>query len=261
MREPAAPPARTPAIKLQVKDVMKQTEALYKRLFFRSILIAGAVSVVVKLLDATIGFGVGGAPIALLSLALTLVGYAFVEGALIDVVGDLHEDGDSRSSFVQIFERTGARLRPLVAVSLLTGFGVALGSLFLLIPGLVLLTRWAVAVPVVMLEGASARDAMRRSRELVRGNGRAVFNVVFRVGLTNGLVGLIFSLVARGHGLLGFWLSSTVAATLTAPYAAHAVTVLYYRLTEPERPIALEPGKRWHSIWDAPSAVAASDHR
>jgi hypothetical protein len=64
--------------------------------------------------------------VALLSFALTLVGYAFVEGALVDVVGDLHEDGDSRSSFVQIFERTGARLRPLVAVSLLTGFGVAL---------------------------------------------------------------------------------------------------------------------------------------
>ncbi len=38
---------------------------------------------------------------------------------------------------------------------------------------------------------------------------------------------------------------------LTVPYAAHAVTVLYYRLTEPERPVVLEPGKRWHSIWDA----------
>jgi hypothetical protein len=240
---------------------MKQTEALYKRLFFRSIFIAGVVSVFVQCLDAAIGFEIRGLVVSLFSLALTLVGYAFVEGALVDVVGDLHEDGDSRGSFVEIFKRTGVRLRPLVAVSLLTGFGVALGSLLLVIPGFVLLTRWAVAVPVVMLEHTSAREALRRSRELVRGNGRAVFNVMFRVGLTNGVVGLIFSLVTRGHGFLGLWLSGTLAATLTAPYAAHAVTVLYYRLTEPDRPVALEPGKRWLSIWDAQPAVAAPDHR
>lgn len=190
---------------------------------------------------------------------LTLIGYAFVEGALVEVVRDLHDDGDSPWSYAEILDRTGASLKPLAAVSLLTGFGIALGCLLLVVPGFVLLTRWAVAVPVVMLERRSPRDAMRRSRELVRGNGRAVFNVMLSVGIMTGVVGLLFSILARGHGFLSIWLAGTVAAALTAPYAAHAVTVLYYRLTEPERPVVLARGNRWQSIWDAQRAVAASE--
>jgi hypothetical protein len=93
----------------------------------------------------------------------------------------LHEDGDHQTSFADTFRSAFARLGPLVAVSLITGFGVLVGMLCLLIPGLVLLTRWAVAVPVVMIEGRSAGDALARSQQLVRGNSRAVFNVMITV--------------------------------------------------------------------------------
>jgi hypothetical protein len=246
--------------KLNAKDVMKQTEALYRRLFFRSIGISAAVFAVVKFVDTFVGSGaVGGAILALLSLALTLIGYAFVEGALVEVVRDLHDDGDGNRSYGEIVDSTRARLAPLTAVSLLTGFTIALGCLLFIVPGLVLLTRWAVAVPVVMLEGRSPSDAMRRSRELVRGNGRAVLNVVLTVGFMTAIVGFFFAIIARGNGFFVIWLAGTVAATLTAPYAAHAVTVLYYRLTEPERPVVLAPGKRWLSIWDAQHVAMPSD--
>jgi hypothetical protein len=254
MTATATPLASAPQ-KLRAKDVMKETEALYKRLFGRAIVIAGAVFAVVELADTSLGVGgVGGLALAVFSIALTVAGYALVEGALVQLVRDLHEDGDSRSSFKQIFERARARLKPLVSVSLLTASGIGLGSLLLLIPGVVLLTRWAVAVPVVMLEDKSAREAMRRSRELVRGNGRAVCNVMLSVAIMTGVVNILFAILARGHGFVGFWLAGIAAATLTAPYAAHAVTVLYYRLTEPEREVALEPGKRWQSVWDAQRA-------
>ena len=70
---------------------------------------------------------------------------------------------------------------------------------------------------------------------------------MFAVGIITGLVRLLFSTLGRGHGFLGLRVSGTLAAMLTVPYAAHAVTVLYYRLAEPERPVVLEPGTRWHS--------------
>jgi hypothetical protein len=32
--------------------------------------------------------------------------------------------------------------------------------------------------------------------------------------------------------------------------AAHALTVAYYTLVDPGRPVVLERGQRWQSIWD-----------
>jgi hypothetical protein len=239
--------------------VDKQTQALYKRLFSRSVLVAGIVFGLANLVDPALATG-GSVRLvlALLALPITFVGYALVEGALVQVVRDLHEDGDRRSSLAETFSVALARFKPLASVSLRTGFGVLLGCLLLIVPGLLLLTRWAVAIPVVMLEGLPAPDAMRRSQELVRGNGRAVFTVVLSIGFVTGIVNLLFSALARGHGFPAVWLAGTVSAALTVPYAAHAMTVLYYRLTEPERPVVQEPGGRWQSIWDAQRAAAAS---
>jgi nitrate reductase NapE component len=258
MADLTTPLDRPRPVRLKAKDVDKETQALYRRLFTRSVVAAGLVFALVDVVDSALPGGAGlGVTLALLSLPVTFVGYALVEGMLVQVVRDLHEDGDHRTSLAGTFRSAFARLRPLVAVSLITGFGVLVGMFCLLIPGLVLLTRWAVAVPVVMIEGRSAREALARSQQLVRGNNRAVFNVMITVGILTGIVRVLFSVLGRGHGFAGLWLSSTLAATLTVPYAAHAVTVLYYRLIEPERPVALEPGKRWHSIWDAERAQAA----
>ena len=110
-------------------------------------------------------------------------------------------------------------------VSLLAGLGVGAGLLLLVVPGLVLATRWAVAVPVGMLEDGTARNALRRSREIVRGNGWNVFQVLLAVGLLEGLAGVPFALAAAGAGPFGWWLALTLGSALTAPYAAHAPTV------------------------------------
>ncbi len=197
MTEAKTPFATAPPVKLEAKDVGKQTRALYKRLFVRSILVAGLVFGFVNVLDlvsAPKGFG------ELLLLPLTFGGYALVEGSLVQLVRGLHEDGDHRSSLPVVFRSAVARLRPLVAASVITGFGVGVGTLLLIVPGLVLLTRWAVAVPVVMLEGLPARAALARSRALVRGNGRAVLNVLLSVGLLTGSVSLLF---VRSGGITG----------------------------------------------------------
>jgi hypothetical protein len=65
-----------------------------------------------------------------------------------------------------------------------------------------------------------------------------------------GLVQISFTLAAAGAGPFGWWLAATAASALTAPYAAHALTVAYYTLVEPGSPVVLEPGHRWRSIWD-----------
>jgi hypothetical protein len=109
-----------------------------------------------------------------------------------------------------------------------------------------------------MLEGLSPRAAMRRSSALVRGRWWSVFCVLLNVGLGTvlGAIGVrlaLFSLLGRSHGTLAIWLSGTIASALATPYAAHAMSVVYYRLTAAEATPAPEStDPRWTSVWHGP---------
>jgi hypothetical protein len=74
---------------------------------------------------------------------------------------------------------------------------------------------------------------------------------IFATGVLTGGVGLLFGLASAGLGTFGTWLMLTLGSALTTPYTAHALTVVYYTLREPERPVVLEPGRRWQSVWQA----------
>jgi len=233
------------------RGVLKDTYALYRRLFARSVGLGLVVFGAVELVRAFVVTRHVSAPAMLLVLvtaAVGLIGTALVQGALAESVREVHE-GARLSSIRLLYERAAARFGSLVGVSVLTSFGIVAGFLLLVVPGLVLATRWALAVPVVMVEGASPRAAMRRSRQLVRGNGRRVFVALLNVGVRIGICSIPFALVAHGS-FLAVWIATALGAALTTPYAAHAMSVLYYRLTEPERTVLPEPNHSWDSVWD-----------
>ncbi len=238
-------------VELNASAVLKEAWRLYKRLFTRSLVMGAVVFGVLNIVNEVARTGHTGLLIALLSIVVTIAGTALLQGGLVEIVRGLHVDGDDEATAFDALGRARGRLGKLVAVSLLVGLGVGLGALLLVIPGIVLATRWAVAVPVAMLEKGTARSAMKRSRKIVAGNGWSVFKVLFAVGLLTGLVSLPFTLVGAQEGPFGWWVATTLGAVLTAPYAAHALTIVYYALVEPARPVVLEPGlHQWASIWD-----------
>lgn len=236
--------------RLDANAVLKEAWALYRRLFGRSVLLGAVVLGAVHLLEALAGVSQSGAAVSLLALVLGVAGIALLQGGLVEVVRGLHVDGDDDAALPAVLGRSSTRLGTLIAVSLLAGLGIGLAALLLVVPGVILATRWALAVPVAMLEDCTARGALSRSRELVRGNGWSVFKVLVAVGILTALVDVPFTLAAAGAGPFGWWLGATTASALTAPYAAHALTVAYYKLVDPGRPVVLEPGSRWSSIWD-----------
>ncbi len=65
-----------------------------------------------------------------------------------------------------------------MAVSVLFAIGVGIGFVLIIIPGLFLMTIWAVVAPVTVLERPGIFEAFGCSRELVRGNGWNVFGVI-----------------------------------------------------------------------------------
>jgi hypothetical protein len=250
-------------VELRAGAAMKQAWRLYKRLFVRSLLLGGIVFGAVNLANAAVRTGRSGSWILLLTLILSVAGLALLQGGLIEIVRSLHVDGDDDPAVSELLRRASGKTLKLVRISILAGLGVGVGLVLFVVPGVVLFTRWAVAVPVGMLEEGSARDALRRSREIVRGNGWNVFKVLLGVSLLQIVVTIPFTLAAAGAGPFGWWVAATLASALTTPYAAHALTVVYYALVEPERPVVLESGQRWESIWagQGPGARDESLHR
>jgi hypothetical protein len=193
---------------------------------------------------------------------LSFVGSLLVQGALSQAVRDVHV-GTLERTIGALYRDTRPRVGALVAGSLLLLLGIAgafaltglaavaaiatagragLPALALpLVAVFVLFTRWSLIVPVIVLEDAPVLGAFRRSGELVRGHGWTVFRVLFAVSLLTAACGfaLRFAFDAL-PGVLGIWIGAAIATGITAPYLAHALMVVYYRLAEPDAPLLPE---------------------
>lgn len=130
-------------------------------------------------------------------------------------------------------------LLPLAAVGIIYGLGTVIGLVLLVVPGLALMTIWAVASPAVVIERASVFAALRRSNELVSGQGWRVFGVIAISSLITAAALLIFIAIAAAvldDGPIVLVVFSALAATLTAPIEALVAAVLYFRLRELKGP-------------------------
>jgi hypothetical protein len=224
-----------------VGGVLSEAWGLYRLLWRRSILTAAAIFVFLSLVEALItrpGLSKGAAALLLLvSAILSIVGSLWVQGALVEVVRELRE-GRPAPSFERLYDMSRGQLWRLAAGGLITGIGVALGLIFFIVPGLVLWTRWSLIVPVIVVEQQPVGVAFDRSSRLVRGHGWTVFGVIATTLLVTLVIGAITQEIFRPlPRFFSVWVAGVVGASIATPYVAHAFTVLYYRLLEPDRPV------------------------
>ena len=66
-------------------------------------------------------------------------------------------------------------LLPYIGLTIVSGFGLMLGFLLLIVPGLILLTRWVAAPGYVVGRGDGAIDGLSKSWDLTSGKGWHVF--------------------------------------------------------------------------------------
>ena len=212
-----------------VGDVLNEAFDLYKAhwkhlmgiavVYF---LIASAVTLVLTLLFGVIG-GVAGA-------FVLLVGAFWLTGAIVEAVADVR-DGRADLTLGETFRRVWPRVLPLLGAAILAGIGIALGLLLLIVPGLILLTWWSLISPAIVLEGRPVLESFGRSRELVRGKGWRVLGVIVLTFLLTSVVsGAIGALLAPLPDYLHNYLGNVIGGTVTAPFQALAITVMYFRL-------------------------------
>lgn len=133
-----------------------------------------------------------------------------------------------------------ARVLPygrLVAVDILYSLIVLVGLLLLIVPGVVFYVWFSLAGVIVKLEDRGVRDALRRSRELVRDSFWRVAAVVIPAELLSSAVVDLGQ--SAGHGLVegfaGEWLGATLGELLATPLYAVAVVVVTYQLLAADR--------------------------
>lgn len=168
------------------------------------------------------------------SVAITILFWALTvlyEGMVVELVQDM-ETG-RRHSVGDLLRSVEPVLLQLMVVSILYAIGVAIGFILLIIPGLILLTLWALVAPVTVLERPGILAAFGRSRELVRGNGWNVFAVIAMVAITLIVVSFIVELIAASVGSLGGAIILWALQAAVAPVTALAASVLYFALRRP----------------------------
>ena len=96
------------------------------------------------------------------------------------------------------------RFLPAVAVSIVSALAVFLGSLLLIVPGLIVTCMLYVAVPASVIERPGLRGALARSRALTAGNrvklfALALLTVVVNLAITTVVYLLVVGVETEGH--------------------------------------------------------------
>jgi ABC-type multidrug transport system fused ATPase/permease subunit len=229
--------------KLDVGGTLSQIFSTYSAQAGVLLPVALAIFAVVAIVNAIIA---GSLILLPLGLAVSVVAATLYQGMVVGLVRDV-QDGRRDSSVQDLIDAAWPVVLPLIGVGILAGIAIGIGFLLLVIPGLILLTIWAVIAPVIVVEHSGVMDSFGRSRELVRGNGWQVFGVIFVVFLISAIVAGILGAIGAGiSDSVGMRiLFNLIASTLTAPIAALAAATIYFRLLaikgEPGTPEAPMP--------------------
>jgi len=194
---------------------------------------------------------------AILAALISLVAIFWLQATLVKAVEDIR-DGRVDLSVSDTFEAARAHLAAVLVAGLIATIAIGIGFILLIIPGLVLLTFWCLIVPSIVIEGKSAGESFGRSIDLVRGHFWRVLGIIILTVLIYFGFQIVLSLILSP---LADWLksfvSTIVSGTLTAPFFALVLTVLYFRLSAAAAATPVEEPPAEAAPEEPPSATPA----
>jgi hypothetical protein len=217
--------------KLDVARVFERIFDIYKDQFTLLIPAALVVFVPVAVISGIIYAGgvtiFGGLAVAAIA---TIATYWF-QGMVVEAARDIL-DGRRDHTLGSLISSVTPVLGPLIVAGILAGIGIGIGLLLIIVPGLFLLTIWAVIAPVIVIERKGALESFGRSRELVRGSGWGVFGVIVVLFLVQFIVSAVIQAIVNGvsDSFVGYSVGDLITRLLVAPLAALAASVLFFEL-------------------------------
>ncbi len=211
--------------------------------FVLSLIFVGAPAAIVMLIQPSLvqpdpgAAGLVGALAAIVSAVAGLVLQAALTRASVD---DLSGKGVSLGAAVS----TGlAVLLPLIGLGIMMALGIMAGLLLLVIPGIYLALRWAVAAPVLVVEKVGVFASMGRSSTLTQNHRWAILGLVVLyvimllvlytiIGLAiPGMVGAMSGLSPEGPSLVAL-IVMVALQVLTSMVATVGGAAIYFELRQ-----------------------------
>ena len=198
-------PAGNPAYRLQVGSVVSRTFSVWVANFVPFSLV-GLVTYTPAL--AAIGFVAGtGAMTPLAERGIDVLGNfltILLSGAVTyGVFRHLHGE---RASVGDVLRVGVSRFGTVWATGILYGLAVLIGTILLIVPGIVLAVRYWLAVPAAVIEDSGATASLDRSKDLTEGNRWRIF----RLGLILFFVMMVSMLLV---GAIAFTVGSSFVDT------------------------------------------------
>jgi len=125
------------------------------------------------------------------------------------------------------------KLPRAIGVMFLTTLAVLLGTLALIIPGIIAFFAFLLAIPVVTVEDVGVIDAMRRSSRLIEGFRGTAIGINFVLGVLNVGVSLLVALLSAmvgGAESLGGIVLNVVLSAVSGGIGIVAYALIYFAI-------------------------------
>jgi hypothetical protein len=175
-------------------------------------------------------------------LFLFLLAIGVAHAATVAAVSDLYLGRET--TVRSAYERAKGSFGAVIVVMILTFLAVAVGALFLVIPGIYLACRLAVSIPATIVEQDSAVVSMERSMELTKGFAGQVFLLLLLVWVIEMVVGGLLQTPAAIFTMLAVaakhqpsvtvtvytYISQFLSQVLVGPIGTISASLMYYNL-------------------------------
>lgn len=140
--------------------------------------------------------------------------------------------GEGRRPRLGAVALRGLQVLPVVAAAdVMSTIGIALGYIALIVPGVLLGLRWAVAAQAATLEGGNWLDALRSSRRLTATHYAHIFGLLLLTGIAASALRLgVRALPLGSSSGVGSVAVGVATDTLVASFVALTLALLYFDL-------------------------------
>jgi uncharacterized membrane protein len=232
MAQTTVPSAAAPAGTFRVGVVLSRTFSLFPRTVAKFIVVSAAASLPTIAFmggESTTNPDVRTIVTALVAVIVALFLNALSQAAIL--YGAFQEMRRRPVSLMESLAKGLTRFLPVIGVSICLAFGIMIGFILLIVPGIIFWIMWSVATPVCVVERRGPISSMSRSQELTKGYRWAIFGVILLVTIAGGIVqkGLEMLLMATVGGVpavVVLW----VWQALFVLFEAILVIVIYHDL-------------------------------
>lgn len=122
----------------------------------------------------------GGVTSGLITFGSTVLGWFFTPVIIYAVVNRMRGQPIDIGTAIP---RGASRILYSIAAGIVTGIGIGLGFILILVPGLILACYWFAAIPAAIIEKTGPFAAIGRSNELTKGYRWSIFGLIVIFGI------------------------------------------------------------------------------